>query len=659
MVAGLLAVPLVLLLGWRDGEAAELLENGDFEQWNAEGPQGWFGEATATPGESGLGALLDADSTAVLQQSVAVTPGTRYAASVRAKSVSGTPAVVVRLTFFEDDRDPAGTFESPTVLATSAFKTSRVEAVAPVGSSFAVFGIVATSSSGAGSVTFDSASLSLVAASTPTATPIATQPTPSATATASITVAPSPTRTPATKTSTPPKSATPTPGVSTPSPTPPGEGEEFDGGLLRNGGFEQVRDAQPVSWAKFGGEMRANDDAKAGNWSVALNSNTSTTKWIHQVVPVSGGDWYEGRVDARVSYGQGEVFLRISWYIAVDGSGSSIAQHDSAVSTSSSWEVLSTGPIQAPGRARAARVRLMLRPEGAAGAGFDNAWFGASEEPLSPAELPSVRLPFLARDSESGVAGERRLTMTLLSPDGSDLGARTQAQQATPGVRISEIASDPAEAGRDTDYEWVELANTGTAPVDLAGWQLGEAKQLDARPAYVLAPGAYVVVAAKSTVLGPDVPAIRVPDGDIGRGLNNSGDVVRLVAPDGSEADAVSYGDDASVTSPAPTAPGTGQTVGWDPDRGIWRRTQQPTPGGANVFAQAPTGSSPTPARAQGSAPSAAEGAAGEEPHAAIDVAEGGDGDSPVPWILLGAAGGAGAVAGALGGARAWASRRR
>ncbi|MFN8508906.1 MAG: hypothetical protein U0547_15255 [Dehalococcoidia bacterium] len=49
---------------------------------------------------------------------------------------------------------------------------------------------------------------------------------------------------------------------------------------------------------------------------------------------------------------------------------------------------------------------------------------------------------------------------------------------------------------------------------------------------------------------------VRVPDGAIGRGINNGGDVLRLAAPDGREVDAISFGDNGEEFSPPPPAPG-------------------------------------------------------------------------------------------------------
>jgi hypothetical protein len=158
------------------------------------------------------------------------------------------------------------------------------------------------------------------------------------------------------------------------------------------------------------------------------------------------------------------------------------------------------------------------------------------------------------------------------------------------GFRLSEIMSDPDETGADGTFEWIELMNTSTTTLDTAAWRIGDGKELDTLPAQVVAPGEYVVVGGRSATLPDGVLVVRVADGQIGGGLNNSGDIVRLVSPDGTEADAISYGDNTSVFEPAPPAPGVGGTLGArvvesDPDSANWDLTERPTPGEANVFA--------------------------------------------------------------------------
>jgi hypothetical protein len=124
---------------------------------------------------------------------------------------------------------------------------------------------------------------------------------------------------------------------------------------------------------------------------------------------------------------------------------------------------------------------------------------------------------------------------------------------------------------------------------------------------------------------------VRVPDGEIGNGLNNGGDVIRLFAPDGSEIDAVSFGDNISVFDPAPAAPPTGRTLGLrfagsDPDPLNWAVTEHSTPGEANVFAE----SRPKPSTDTGPG----EGGGGTVAGAATIIVERRSGGSGTLWLI-------------------------
>lgn len=241
-------------------------------------------------------------------------------------------------------------------------------------------------------------------------------------------------------------------------------------------------------------------------------------------------------------------------------------------------------------------------------------------------EPPGTRLP-----TRAGTASGNTATAVA-----------TQTAGKGTGLRISEVLSDPEEAGRDSAFEWVELMNTSDSVIELAGWALGDARELDIFPAASVPPGGFVVIAGKSANFAPDTLVVRVADGEIGGGLNNAGDALRLVAPGGSEVDALSFGDDTSVFDRPPPAPDAGVTLGSrapgaDPDARNWAITERPTPGEPNVF---PSGKSPVPSR--NATPPRAYAADPDAPDVAVHR---GEGDSPIPWIVLAgaaAAGGAG-----------------
>jgi hypothetical protein len=223
---------------------------------------------------------------------------------------------------------------------------------------------------------------------------------------------------------------------------------------------------------------------------------------------------------------------------------------------------------------------------------------------------------------------------------------------------ISEVMADPAEDGRDASYEWVELVNTGEGPVALDGWSLGDAKSASRiGGGVVVAPGGYVVVAGRDATFAPDVLVARVDEGEIGSGLNNDGDAVRLIDPGGAVVSAMSFGEDASVFA-GPPAPDRGLTVGLrdaaaPADPASWAKTFRPTPGRPNEFpgeatataSAAPGGASPTPPPS----PSIAAGGGDAAPSG------GGDGGpDAAAWLVTGGAIGAGLVAGGLVVRRKW-----
>lgn len=117
-------------------------------------------------------------------------------------------------------------------------------------------------------------------------------------------------------------------------------------------------------------------------------------------------------------------------------------------------------------------------------------------------------------------------------------------------VRITELMPSPVSGP-----EWVELANEGDEPVDLAGWQIGDREDLKPLSG-VIEPGGRLAVSG------------------IGRGLNDDRDRVRLLGPDGREVDAVEYG---TAEIPAPAA---GRSIALDQR---WIVNLEPSPEGEGV----------------------------------------------------------------------------
>ncbi len=221
-----------------------------------------------------------------------------------------------------------------------------------------------------------------------------------------------------------------------------------------------------------------------------------------------------------------------------------------------------------------------------------------------------------------------------------------RVQPAAPfALRLSEVLADPAEAGVDGKYEWVELVNTADVTVSTAGWSLGDERAVDALPAVDVPPRGFVVVAGEAAALPADALVVRIPDGVIGNGLNNGGDAVRLLSPQGAVIDAMSFGGNDSVFASPPGAAGAGETLGaaLEADGSGadgWSITLRPSPGAANEF--------PEPARAASPAGSGEQPAAGDAASAGasstltpLPTRFENESGSHAPWIALGAAVGA------------------
>jgi hypothetical protein len=288
----------------------------------------------------------------------------------------------------------------------------------------------------------------------------------------------------------------------------------------------------------------------------------------------------------------------------------------------------------------------MLRPAGDCTAYFDLASLEPADEPPPAAEptATSTATPTATRSAGAAntatprPAAARAAGVATPTPAGQELLA-----SGPTSLRISEILSDPEQSGRDTPFEWVELVNVGSEPVDLLGCELGDAAELDALPTALVQPGGYVLVAGNQATLPVDVLTVHVDDGDIGNGLNNDGDRVRLLAPDGSLVDEVSFGSNVSVFDPAPAAPGAGKTLGIrdvlaDPGGESWAITLRPCPGEPNVFAV-----DATPAAGKSAAPAGPVVAA--DARADLVTTADDSGRSPLPWLILAGVVGAGGFA--------------
>lgn len=693
-VAALAVAIAALFAGASPGAAGvEQLSNGGFETWTGSTPTGWSitgGSLAKETGDVVAGAAArvapTGSLTSVLHAAQEVAPGDALNASVWGKGF-GSGTIQVQLRFLDAGFAPTSTVSGAVLPMSGSFSQFSVPgAVAPPNAAWVRLVVVIE---GSGEAILDSASLDIAAAPTPTATsepptatptsaaepptatPATTLPTSpggnsTATKTSTPTKTPTGTRTPsptsvptATKTPTPPKA--PTVRTSTPlaTSTPtiaPGIGY---GGLLANGDFEVIREGKPAYWEKFGGTMIATGESARGSYAGCLVSETNSTKWLYQIVSVEAGSWYSASAQGRVAGGSASI--RISWYESADGSGSQIHQDESNVSGASGWAVLDTGPRQAPDAARSARVRLVLQTSGNAEACFDDAAFAGAAAPAATAVPTSTAVPAPATPKPQA----SRTVPATAAPQGGTSASRPASVAVVSGpntLRISEVMSDPSEPGRDAAFEWVELVNAGAEAVDLGGWTLADGTSGQKLPAQVVPPGGFVVVAGSGATMPAAILVVAAAGGEIGNGLGNTGDLLRLTAPDGAVVDEVSWGENAKVFDPPPPAPGDGQTLGVrdaaaEPASENWAITRQPTPGEPNEFAPAADSTVPG-ARPDSPTPDASIVAFANQ----TEVKEEDDDDSPAGWMILGGIAGISmGIAGAAFApkARKWWDRRR
>ncbi|RIL08456.1 hypothetical protein DCC79_13785, partial [bacterium] len=237
------------------------------------------------------------------------------------------------------------------------------------------------------------------------------------------------------------------------------------------------------------------------------------------------------------------------------------------------------------------QVRL-LGPDGAAidamSYGDDNGVLDPSAPDVGPGHslerVPAGTDTDSAADWQEAVApspgfagGAPRPTATAAPP-----GPPTVAPGVT--VRLNEYLAAPSAVDWDgdgtatRDDEWVELFNAGDAMVDIGGWQLDDSAGGGSAPFVV--PG--------GTVIGPR-GHLALYKRQTGLALNNDADTVRLLRPDGTEADAHAY---------AGTRPDVSHARLSDGD-GAWADTLAPSPGAANRGPDAPStppgAPSPTP----------------------------------------------------------------
>jgi hypothetical protein len=142
-------------------------------------------------------------------------------------------------------------------------------------------------------------------------------------------------------------------------------------------------------------------------------------------------------------------------------------------------------------------------------------------------------------------------------------------------VRLNEILPVPAQDGIIDEFdEWVELYNAGSSAVDLGGWFLddgeGDSDPYRMPEGTVFPSGAFILFHGRTT----------------GVVLDDAGDAVRLLDPDGAVVEAVAFGQLAPNASysrdevnvwhtdwpPSPGAPNQPPTLTSETESGHWIR---------------------------------------------------------------------------------------
>ena len=151
-------------------------------------------------------------------------------------------------------------------------------------------------------------------------------------------------------------------------------------------------------------------------------------------------------------------------------------------------------------------------------------------------------------------------------------------------LRLNEVLPAPSEidwngdGAANTNDEWIEVYNRGSAAIDLGGWLLDD----------IAAGGSAPYVIPAGTLLHPGGFLVLFRD-RTGVALNNDGDTVRLLGPDAAEVDTFAYAKTKSDGSFSRSTDGDG----------AWTDTYPPSPGQANI-APTPT---PTPTATPTSTP--------------------------------------------------------
>jgi hypothetical protein len=203
--------------------------------------------------------------------------------------------------------------------------------------------------------------------------------------------------------------------------------------------------------------------------------------------------------------------------------------------------------------------------------------------------LPITRITTVKARVKNGAAWSPLAEFTFYTP------------QTYGNLLINEIHYNPIAAlpANPDDYEFLELYNKGTTPIELEGVNFGRAFSYRFPAGANIAPGQYLVISSKTTAFQTRYSFASA--GNYRGKLANEGDTVELRDPFGALIDSVSYGN----AAPWPVAPnGTGPSlilISPDYDNSVatsWlaSNASNGSPGAVNSIALPPTPTiTPTP----------------------------------------------------------------
>ncbi len=180
-----------------------------------------------------------------------------------------------------------------------------------------------------------------------------------------------------------------------------------------------------------------------------------------------------------------------------------------------------------------------------------------STDPKASMQRDLATLGWYSSGSNTNLSDSNQLgtpgTLYVTSDTTEETEGVKEADQSS--LVINEFVSDPAE----DQEEWVEIYNPTGDSVELEGWTVHDAIERSS-------------VFDKTSIESGSYAVIYSPSGQ----LNNGGDTIELVDPDGSVVDSITYGTD-EIEAPE-------KSYSLALIENVWTVTTEPTPGSLNIF---------------------------------------------------------------------------